>query len=251
MKLALINLLAGAAMIVINGLAMFGKIGGITPQGVSERYPNVLTPAGWTFSIWSIIYILVMIFMIGSLVNANVRTRAEDIGNWFWISCLLNIGWILTWHFDLIFASMLMMLGLLTSLVMIISKTDEITLFNAGFSLYAGWITVATLANLMVMLVSFGADGFGKTAQGIALSMIVVAIMVFTAVLLIRHDWVYGTAGVIAFAGIAYRQLSASTGMLGGKYSLLAGVSVGGLAIILALTVFVLMKLKGGVGKVI
>ena len=249
MKLALINLLAGAAMMVINGFAMFGRIGGTTPQGISESYANVLTPAGWTFSIWSLIYTLVLIFMIGSLVSSSVRTKAVAIGNWFWISCLFNIGWILTWHFRLIWASMIMMLGLLTSLVMILGRTDGITLFSAGFSLYTGWITVATLANLIVMLVSFGADGFGKTAQNIALTMLIIATIVFAIVLLVRRDWVYGAAGIIAFAGIAYRQFSAADGMLAGKYSLLSGTSVIALVITLGLTVFVLMQLKGGVIK--
>ena len=247
MGLTIINLLAGIAMMAVNGLAMFGKIGGVTPQGVSERYPNVLTPAGWTFSIWSVIYTLILIFLIGSLISSDVRGVAERIGNWFWISCLFNIGWILTWHFGLIWASMIMMLGLLTSLVMIMGRAGGITLFTAGFSLYTGWITVATLANLMVMLVSFGADGFSKTMQSIAISMLIIAALVFASVLLTKKDWVYGAAGVIALAGIGYRQLAPS--MLAGKYPLVAAVTIGAFLVTLGCTVYILFVARSTPGK--
>ena len=207
--------------------------------------PNIASP----FTIWSLIYTFVLTFMIGSLVSADVRTRTEAIGNLFWISCLFNIAWILTWHFGLIWASMIMILGLLTSLVMILWRISGISLFTAGFSLYAGWITVATMANLMVMLVSFGADGFNKTAQNIALTMLLMATLIFVMVLLLRDDWVYGAAGVIALTGIAFRQLSSAEGMLAGKYPLLATVSTGGTIVILILTVFILLKTKGDMIK--
>lgn len=244
MTLSLINIFAFALMLAFNVFSNSGMLGGNTTGQISAQYTNLLTPAGWTFSIWGVIYMLVAVFVITSFFNETARRMTGSIGNWFWISCLFNILWIVTWHSNLIWLSMVMMTGLLVSLISISIKIFGygLNIHSAGFSVYLGWITVAFLANLTVMAVSLGMNGLGNTSQVWTTAILPLAALIMAAVVFFRVDWIYGLTGIAAYTGIIYRQISASG--LGAKYPGVLTASIVGIVLIAISTVFVIYNTK-------
>ncbi|MFH1381718.1 MAG: tryptophan-rich sensory protein, partial [Chloroflexota bacterium] len=160
--LAIMNLIGFLGTVVVNGLSNALPLNGKTAGELSDQYPNLFVPAGLTFSIWGIIYILLAIFVIyGRIVAVKKDTQKssfiENIGVLFFISCLANMGWIFAWHYEIVPLSVLIMLILLVTLIAIYlrlrigrsdsSKTEKY-LVHLPFSVYLGWITIATIANI-------------------------------------------------------------------------------------------------------
>lgn len=217
MFITIANLLLFIAMITINVLANTGALGGNTTGEISSLYPNLLTPAGWTFAIWGVIYALLLVFILASFFNDSAMKITRIMGHWFWISCLMNILWLLTWHSNLIWISMIMMVGLFVSLAVIAVKlTGIFNLFSAAFSVYLGWISVAMLANLTVMFVSLGMDGMGSTSQLWTSAILPLAALIIAAVVFFKIDWIFGITAIYAYTGIVFRQISA--GGLAARY---------------------------------
>ncbi len=164
------------AMVTVNYLANALPIGGITTGKASDSYPNLFTPAGLTFSIWGVIYLLLAVYVVyqfgwfGDKFDKKKEELIKRIGQLFILTSAANISWIFAWHYGVIWLSVVIMIILLTGLIMladIINKqnfdlTENICL-RLPFSLYFGWITVATIANISVFLVSINWDGFGIT----------------------------------------------------------------------------------------
>lgn len=231
MFITIVNLLAFITMLVVNVLSNSGALGGSTTGEVSSEFQNLITPAGWTFSIWGVIYVLLMIFILASFFNDSAKSITHTLGHWFWISCLFNIMWLFTWHSKLIWISMIMMLGLFVSLVMMTVKlTGTFNLFSASFSVYLGWISVAMLANLTVMFVSLGMDGMGSTSQLWTSVILPLAALIIATVVFFKIDWIFGITTIFAYAGIIFRQVSASG--LGAKYPATLTAAVVGIIII-------------------
>ena len=241
MIMTIINTIAFVVMILVNILANTGRLGGYTTGEISSQYNNLLTPAGWTFSIWGVIYALLLVFVVASFFNNSARDITNRIGNWFWISCVFNILWLLTWHSNLIWLSMIMMVGLLATLIgMNIKLIGTYNLFSAGFSTYLGWITVAFLANFTVMLVSFGMNGLGTNSQIWTTAILPVAALIIAAVVFFKADWVYGLTAMVAYLGIVYRQI-APTG-LNAKYAGPLTASLVSLVMITFVTIFLILN---------
>lgn len=174
-RLALINLLGLTGVLVVNTLANTLPINGITTGELSAEYPNLFVPAGITFAIWGVIYLALVGFSVYSVTirlqkgaAANGRTDFLGvIGPWFFISCLANMTWIIAWHHRMIWISEFLMLILLTSLIAIyirlyigrVVRPAEKIWVHLPFSIYLGWITVATVANITALLVHLGWSG--------------------------------------------------------------------------------------------
>lgn len=196
-----INLAAFAAMVAVN-FSSFGMATG----DVADSYGNLFTPAGWAFAIWGAIYALMAVYIIASLFK---ESSADKTGNWVWVSCLANIAWMVSWHYKLITLSMVFMLILLGSLIIIEKNIgNKTSWYTAGFSLYTGWISVATLANLTVMFVSLGMDGYGAAAKVWTAAALLIGAGAVCLVTVLKDDAVYGCAGAIGFLGIIYRHLT-------------------------------------------
>jgi len=173
--LALVNLLGFAFMIVMNVMANALPINGKTTGELSDVYPNLFVPAGLTFSIWGVIYILLTLFVIyQGVVVIKMSTGGagflENIHIWFSLSCLFNGGWILAWHHQKVGLSLLIMLGLLACLLIIYLRLGigkgtvpgaTRYLVHVPFSIYLGWISIATIANITAWLVHTGWNGWG------------------------------------------------------------------------------------------
>lgn len=162
------------AMVIVNFLANYLPINGVTSGQVSDFYPNLFAPAGITFSIWGLIYLLLGIYTVYQFNcfkkkgKKSLDRLISKIGFYFIITSLANILWIFSWHYDLIVLSLLWIILILFFLIKIIDtiKKEELSgrekaLVFIPFTIYFGWITVAVIANITVFLVSINWNGFG------------------------------------------------------------------------------------------
>src|SRR4030042_6141001 len=163
-----LNFIGFLAVVLVNTLAVILPINNRTTQELSDKYPNLFVPAGITFSIWGVIYILLILFIIYQFVvafrkSSDERGIFEKIGILFFLSCGFNVAWILAWHYKLVWLSLIIMVLLLLSLIFIYIrlgtgrigiKNYEKGFVNIPFSIYLGWITLATITNVTAFLVN-------------------------------------------------------------------------------------------------
>jgi len=202
-----INILFFAVMIVMNYLANALPINGKTTGAVSDAFPNLFAPAGVTFSIWGVIYLLLLVFCITQFTSSNQAVLSR-IGWLFAVTCLFNAVWIVAWHYDRLPISVIIMLGLLVSLIWIniIIKDLPFSLIKAAFGIYLGWICIATIANVTALLVTKNWGGFGLSDETWTIIMIAVGALI-TALALWKLDNPFiGLAVVWAFAGIMIKR---------------------------------------------
>lgn len=220
--LQILNLIGFIATVVVNFLAVVLPIGLGTTQELSDAIPNLFVPAGITFSIWSIIYIFLGLFSIYQMRDIFKSDKIEmkyleSIGYFFIIGSLANVIWIIVWHYKLVPLSLIFMIILLVSLLLIytrlnigksdVSKMEKIAV-HIPFSLYLGWITVATIANVTAVLVVLGVSSFGLLAELLTIIVIIVAVLITFAMLLLRKDFIYSFVVVWALLGILIKQLN-------------------------------------------
>jgi hypothetical protein len=176
-----LNALALIAVLAINALANILPINGYNTGEVSAFYPSLFTPAGFTFSVWSVIYLLLIVFVL-----SQRKIKASDFfssfSKWFLISCAANFTWILAWHYLLPEVSMIIMLALLfclTKIFLLLQKEKfnalENFLIRLPFTFYFSWICVATIANFSAVLVFWHWDGGFLTPLQWTISLIVIA----------------------------------------------------------------------------
>lgn len=222
LMLAVLNLIGFVAVVAVNALANILPINGKGTGVLSDQYPNLFVPAALTFSVWALIYILLAIFVVYGLV---VAVKGDDKRNGFIgkvniifiLSCVFNAGWIFTWHYEMLPVSLLLMLGILLSLIAIylrlgIGKSAagrlEKTLVHLPFSVYLGWITIATIANVTALLVDINWNGFGLAEHIWAVLVIAVGIGITLAILLSRRDIYYALVVDWALLGILLKRLA-------------------------------------------
>ncbi len=203
----ILNLLLFAAMIVMNYLANALPLNNRTTGDISDSFPNLFVPAGITFSIWGVIYLLLIIYCIVQVTGSN-QIAISNIGWLFGVSCILNALWIVFWHYGRLPVSLLIMLGLLISLIYIniLIKDLPAGLIKAAFGIYLGWICIATIANGTALLVNYNWNGFGIPEETWTIIMISAGALI--AVLsLYRLDNPYiGLSVIWAFAGIIIKR---------------------------------------------
>jgi hypothetical protein len=220
--LSILNLLGFLGTVVVNALAVILPINNITTGELSDLYPNLFVPAGLTFAIWGLIYVLLGIFVIYPLIpfvrrDAQKVDFVQRIGPLFFISCIANIGWIFAWHYKVVPLSLVLMLILFGSLLAIylrlnIGKSEapktEKYLVHLPFSVYLGWITIATIANVTALLVNINWNAWGLGEQFWAVAVIIVGIAIALSVLFTRKDIFYCLVVDWALLGILLKRLS-------------------------------------------
>ncbi len=222
LSLSILNLLGFLGTIVVNALANILPINNKTTGELSDLYPNLFTPAGLTFAIWGLIYVLLAIFVVYQLIP-SVRRDAQKIyftqriGPLFFISCIANMGWIYAWHYEMVSLSLVLMLILFGSLLAIylrlnIGKSEapkaEKYLVHLPFSVYLGWITIATIANTTALLVNINWNAWGLGEQFWTVAVITVGIAIALSVLFTRKDIFYCLVVDWALLGILLKRLS-------------------------------------------
>jgi hypothetical protein len=210
------NAVGFAATAVVNILANALPLNGKTTAELSDAYPNLITPAGYVFSIWGIIYVLLMAFVVYQfLPGRKDETFIGRIGYLFLFSCGTNISWIFLWHYEQVLLSVPVMFALLGSLILIYTRLNiggsdvgrrERLLVHLPFSVYLGWITVAPIANVAAAMVSMGLDGLGLGEPVWAALMIAVAVILTVLVIYTRGDLAYSLVIVWALGGIIVKQ---------------------------------------------
>ena len=143
------NIVALVVVIAVNALANILRFGGQTTGEVSDKYHSLFTPAGFTFGIWTVIYLLLAVFVVYQALPAQRENSALlRIGPWFKLGCAANALWMVAWHLEWIMVSLLLMAILLYSLIVIYTQMDgEAWQIRLPFSMYLGWIAVAIIAN--------------------------------------------------------------------------------------------------------
>lgn len=160
---AVLVIVATLGTIAFNGLAATGYVNGVSPAVISALHPTVITPAGYAFTIWSLIYIGMIAFSIYQILPAKV-TQFRSVRTLYILSCLLNCAWIYFWHREALGICLGLITALLFSLFLIMwqfrgkSPAREALFTKAPFGLYAGWVTAATLVNLAIYLSASGVN---------------------------------------------------------------------------------------------
>jgi hypothetical protein len=212
-----INIFAFILTVVVNGLAGSTTIlGGKNTAQISDTNPTLITPAGYVFSIWGVIYILLGIFVVfQALPSEKGKDFQKRIGLLFVLSSLLNIAWLFLWQFEYLGLSVVLMFLLLATLISIYLRLKigrstaslrEKLAVHLPFSVYLGWITIASIANVTVALVSVNWDGFGISPETWATLVIIVALLITILVVATRKDVAYGLVIIWALVGIAVKQ---------------------------------------------
>jgi hypothetical protein len=202
-----INLVLFAGMIVMNYLANALPLNNKTTGELSDAFPNLFVPAGITFSIWGIIYILLLTYSIVQFTGSN-QIAISKISLVFGISCVLNALWIVTWHYGKLPLSLLVMAGMLVSLIYINMAIQHLPsgIIKAAFGIYLGWICIATIANVTAVLVSYNWIGFGLTQEAWTIIMIAIgAVIVALTIYRISNPFI-GLSVIWAFTGIIIKR---------------------------------------------
>lgn len=209
------------AMITINALANILPINNRTTGEISDAYGNLFAPTGYTFSIWGLIYLLLggyTLYQLGFFHkkgNYKINRLLNEIGIYFSISSVANFFWILAWHYDLIGLSLILMIIILACLIFINTrlKQEELTsreklFIRIPFSIYFGWITVATIANITTWLVSINWNGFGISDTIWTIIILIIGAMIGIGTILINRDIPYGLVIIWAYVGIVIKHIS-------------------------------------------
>lgn len=215
-----LTVLAYIAMVAVNYLAVALPLAGKSTAAVSDSYPNLFAPAGFTFAIWGVIYLLLGAYVVYQTTRTDDNTVAT-VNNWFLLNAVLNATWMFSWHYEVIWLSVLLMLGILGTLIVIAEKLraskltkKEKWLVQIPFSVYFGWITVATIANITVLLVALNWNGFGIAASTWMVVVLLVGALIGILRMLRDSVAAYGLVLVWAYYGILSKHLSV-TGFAG------------------------------------
>lgn len=207
MLIKILGTLLFIVMIYVNYLANSLPINGMTTGAVSNSYPNLFAPAGLTFSIWGIIYLLLAVTCVMFFFEGN-KEILQKVSWFFIISSALNALWIFSWHHQKFGLSVFIMLLLLTSLIFINHRLSNsyTSIFKVAFGIYLGWICIATIANITVWLVSLNWSAFGISHEIWTIILIAIGLSItITAVFKFNNPFI--AASVIwAFIGIAIKQ---------------------------------------------
>ncbi|SMG50497.1 tryptophan-rich sensory protein [Paenibacillus aquistagni] len=211
----IINLIAVIATIAVNALANIIPFNGKTTGEISAMFPVLITPAPYTFSIWGLIYVLLIVFAI-YLALPKQQDKVKLVGPLFLISCLFNMLWIVLWHYlyTQVWLSLLAMLGLLLSLILIYKRVVSIPRPSAAdelcvqlpFRIYLGWVSVATIVNVSVVLYAVNWNGFGLSAELWTILILAVGTLLAWIVGGVYRDYAYVLVFVWAYIGIAVKE---------------------------------------------
>lgn len=251
----IVVLLTYIAMVFVNTLANTLPINGKGTGEISDSYPNLFAPAGITFAIWGLIYLLLLVYSIYQLMNYSKvsdtkRQLFNEVGILFSISSVANAFWIFAWHYNVIGLSVILMLVILVCLIRInlilkdaeLTKTENLTI-KLPFTVYFGWITIATIANITTYLVSINWNRFSLSEVFWTDLMILVGAILGAICVLYFKSLAYGFVLIWAYIGIIIKHLSPDK--FDGKYpSVIVTAIVGILFIIGAQILLILARIK-------
>lgn len=212
--LSVLNLILFAAVVYVNMLAVTLPINGKSTGELSDQYPNLFVPAGFTFSIWGVIYLLLFIFVVYqiwvSFNKKSVQKLTVQSQVLFGITNLLNISWILAWHYEMVGLSVLIMIAFLSTLIVLFLNNEKIQFktfvekiaIETPINVYLGWISVATIANITALFVTIGWKGSPLTESTWTIIMLSIGAVLAILMLFQRSNFTYALVIIWAFYGI-------------------------------------------------
>jgi hypothetical protein len=228
---------ATVGMLVFNYFAATGILGGIGTGEVSDKYPTLITPAGYAFSIWSLIYLGCIAFSIYQILPSQLE-RFRPIRRAYILSCAANCAWLYFWSQEMMVVCLGVILILLVSVGYLSSKlrktetSGEYWFAKFPFGLYFGWVTAATILNTAIMLVYLGVRVSESSAilMGAGLLLVAGALGVFVRIKI--TNYFYPLAIAWALTAIAVKQ--------SGKTLIVAAAAIGVVACLIAAASFVM-----------
>jgi hypothetical protein len=247
--LQILNWVFFMGMVFVNFLANYLPINGKDTGQLSNQYPNLFVPAPLTFSIWGIIYLLLLVFCVkqskglfSSRPDEITAKAVSLIGPRFIITCILNATWIFVWHYEYLAVSVMVMLLFLAQLIDINKRLETITnflskgslfTFKAPFGLYLGWICVATVANTTAFLVGVKWERLGQSEVVWTCLLILIAASIVSYTIIKVRNFYIGLSVIWAFTGIINARLSAEV-----YQRFIVWTAVLGIVIVAILTIF-------------
>lgn len=273
---SLLSAIAFAAVLTVNALANILPLNGANTGTLSDEIPNLFVPAGLTFSIWGLIYILLAGYVIAVLRETwrghGTANRPDDLGASAWtgrdaalflVNMAANAAWIFAWHWRQVGLAMVIMLVILGTLIALergsqrklstggaLAKgEDETGVGKAGTSkrffltvplrVYLGWISVATIANATAVLVKIGWNGFGLDPRIWTVVVIAAGLVVALGFSLVQRQLAAPLVVVWAYAGIVLKRVQVDA-----AYSAPVWVAAGAAALIILFTFIPAQRLK-------
>jgi translocator protein len=213
-----VNVVATIAVIVVNALASALPLNGLDTGEISDRFSVYFVPAGYVFSIWGVIYLGLIAFSVYQALPSQRENRyLRRIGYWYALSCAANVAWIFLWHYLVFPLTLVAMLVLLAALIVIYLRIEnglvrrpraETWAVRIPFSIYLGWITVATIANVTSLLDYLQWNRWGISDVAWTVVMLIAGGVIASLVGLTRRDTGYWLVIAWAFAGIAVKHSS-------------------------------------------
>ncbi len=218
----ILNVVAVVSTIIINSLANIQPFNDVTTGQVSDSYPNLFTPPGYVFSIWGLIYVLSIVFMIYQVrPSQRVKDYLKEIGPLYLICAIINISWLFLFHYSyrvssIFLVSVIDLLFLLVVLILIYVRLGigkvKILLYekiavHLPISIYLGWISLASIAGIASALnVLISNISITNQAYGTAI-MIIVAVLLSSLMLFKRRDLAFVLVVIWALVGIAFKNM--------------------------------------------
>lgn len=209
-------LLTFVVMVGANALANILPINGITTGAISDSYPNLFAPAGYTFAIWGLIYLALAFAVVRLLFQKD--PHFEFVSRWFILSNLANTAWIFGWHYRMIPLTTLLIIVVLYAILKIVFRLNPGENRLAGISqrlpyeIYGGWLLVATVANVTTLLVDVGFTGFGISEVFWMLMILAVAWVIVSATVIRVKSYGIGFVLIWAYGGIFSKHTSVNPG---------------------------------------
>jgi len=213
--LQILNGIAFVSVVFINYLSNTGVMNGKTIGSLSDSIRSLFTPSGYAFSIWGLIYLFLLGFVIYQGRSLFVKVKNDDfvekIGFWFIISCIANSAWIFAWIYEYTGVSCIFIFLLLISILKIVInnemqigavKKSKLLFVSLPFVIYGGWVTVASVANVSSYLVKINWNGFGISAEIWTIILIFIATLINIIVIYKRKMYAFALVGAWALIAI-------------------------------------------------
>lgn len=194
-------------MILMNFLANSIPFNNKTTGAISDTYSTYFTPAGITFAIWSVIYIMLGIATF-TLIKMEFSETTKYIMITFSILAVFNSLWLVTWHYERLFLSVIVMLIMLGLLITGYILSKEMSIVHSSMSIYMGWISIATIANISIWITSKDLPLFMNSERMWFYIILFIGLVLVTTVLFFTKDLIYGSVFAWAYFGILLRHLS-------------------------------------------
>ncbi|AIY04738.1 membrane protein [Planococcus sp. PAMC 21323] len=205
----LLMTIAFIAVVVMNTLANTLPLNGQTTGELSNRLSVLFTPAGYVFSIWGIIYLLLAVWIIAFWVRLRKgQSPSYTTALMFTLSCVFNISWLLLWHYEFFASSIIAMLGYLIALIFLYlqyGNSEKSLTERLPISINLGWISVATIANISFVLTYYNWSGWGLSDQLWTVIMLTVATALALHIRFHHMDIPFALVFIWAFIGIAIK----------------------------------------------